>query len=87
MIVGARNSRFTANTTDNNDPGANPTFAAGGIVAIDGSVAGGGPSAFLQIDNNHATGNNPFDLNWDGTGNKVVFAKNTCGSSDPGGLC
>ncbi len=90
VMLGLRNSRLTANTTDNNVPGG-PSFASGGIVALDGGFAGGGPLAFLQIDNNHSTGNAPsppsFDLNWDGTGNKVVFAKNTCVTSDPGGLC
>jgi hypothetical protein len=89
-MLGLRNSRLTANTTDDNVAGG-PSFASGGIVALDGGFAGGGALAFLQIDNNHATGNVPsppaFDLNWDGTGTKVVFARNTCVTSQPPGLC
>ena len=48
---------------------------------------GGTPASDNRITDNHATGNEPYDINDDGTGTGNRFDDNRCDTSSPEGLC
>jgi parallel beta-helix repeat protein len=87
VVAGANHARVTANTANGNTPGANPTFASGGIAVVNGAAVGGPVPSYVQIDNNSAFLNAPYDLFWDLSGNHITFFSNHCGTSSPSGLC
>ncbi len=78
-------SVFFANTVTGNTPSGDSAFS-GGIVLVDGGIAGGGPLANDRVQANQVHGNAP-DLLWDGTGTGMLFLRNACETSSPDGLC
>jgi parallel beta-helix repeat protein len=84
-LVGATDTVVFGNTVLNNTPSGETVFS-GGIVLVDGGIAGGGPLANDRVQANNAHGNSP-DLFWDETGTAIQFFKNDCDTSVPDGLC
>jgi parallel beta-helix repeat protein len=83
---GASNLKVTANDIEDN--GTNTSQAPdhdGGITVLSPGQAQ--PLSNVLVASNHAVGNQPVDLRWDGSGTNVRFNKNTCGTSQPAGLC
>lgn len=83
--VGVTDSVIFGNTVTGNTPSGDSVFS-GGIVLVDGGIAGGGPLANDRVQANQAHGNAP-DLLWDGSGTGMQFFKNQCDTSTPDGLC
>jgi parallel beta-helix repeat protein len=86
VVAGANHARLTANTANGN-VASDDSIASGGIVVRDASFAFGPDPSYVQIDNNHAFLNLPYDLSWDLSGNHITFFSNHCGTSSPSGLC
>jgi nitrous oxidase accessory protein NosD len=83
--VGVTDSVIFGNTVTGNTPSGDSVFS-GGIVLVDGAIAGGGPLANDRVQANQAHGNTP-DLLWDGSGSGILFLRNACETSSPDGLC
>jgi hypothetical protein len=83
--VGVTDSVIFGNTVTGNTPTGDTAFS-GGIVLVDGAIAGGGPLANDRVQANTAHGNAP-DLFWDQSGTDILFLKNQCDTSVPDGLC
>src|SRR5262249_48789490 len=83
--VGVTDSLIYGNTGTGHTPSGDSVFS-GGIVLVDGGIAGGAPLANDRIQANTAHGNTP-DLFWDQSGTDILFLKNHCDTSDPDGLC
>jgi len=83
--VGVTDTVIFGNTVTGNVPSSDSIFS-GGIVLVNGDVAGGGPLANVRVQANVATGNAP-DLLWDGSGSGILFLRNQCDTSNPEGLC
>ena len=61
------------NTVTGNIPSGDSVFS-GGIVLVDGGIAGGGPLANDRVQANQVHGNAP-DLLWDGSGAGMLFLR------------
>ena len=86
-LIGARNNVVRSNNVWGNQP-SNPNAAfPGGIVLQSAKPLGGSVEAGNQIIGNHAHGNKPADIVWDGKGRNNTFVNNDCGKSKPDGLC
>jgi parallel beta-helix repeat protein len=83
-VLGARKNVVRDNTVEGNRP-RKPSPLAGGIVVA--AFQPGVVAAHNLIEENQATSNEPADLVWDGQGNGNVFTDNSCGTSQPNGLC
>ena len=82
-LLGADHTKVLNNTVSGNR-NLHPSLASGGIVVMKGS--GGTLPTKDVVKGNSAHENDPFDLQWDGTGT-VQFKKNNCGKSSPSNLC
>jgi parallel beta-helix repeat protein len=85
-LIGARNNVVKHNNVWGNQP-SGPGAFPGGIVLQTGKPEGGSQEAGNRIVENHAHGNKPADIVWDGKGRNNRFVRNDCGTSDPNGLC
>jgi parallel beta-helix repeat protein len=83
-VLGASKNVIRDNTVEGNRP-RKPSPLAGGIVV--GAFPGGSVADHNLVERNHAEGNQPADLVWDGQGTGNVFADNSCSTSQPNGLC
>jgi nitrous oxidase accessory protein NosD len=83
-LIGAANTSVANNSVTGNK-GNNQSLASGGILV---TTLPGGQTAPSNdtIENNHLSGNSPFDLFWDMTGT-ATFKGNHCTTSSPSGLC
>jgi len=79
LVFNGQHITIQANTVNDNNPGANPSFVSGGIVLFAGS------SGNIVVANN-AHRNVPADL-IDQSGASNRFSANNCDTSIPGGLC
>jgi parallel beta-helix repeat protein len=86
-LAGATNSVVDDNTVKDNVASGPSPFAAGGIVLVSTIDFGGSPASDNRITDNHATGNEPYDLSDDGLGTGNRFDDNRCDTSKPSGLC
>ncbi|MGY1721607.1 right-handed parallel beta-helix repeat-containing protein [Blastococcus sp. SYSU DS0533] len=88
-LVGAQDFRVRDNTVRDNRSDA-ASLLEGGIVVLSTNslpevlAPGFDPSG--EVERNKAKGNQPADINWDGTGD-VDFDRNRCMTSIPEGLC
>jgi parallel beta-helix repeat protein len=71
----------------NDNVASGPSDASGGIVLISTADDGGSPASDNRITDNHATGNQPYDISDDGAGTGNRFDDNRCNTSSPAGLC
>jgi hypothetical protein len=85
-LVGARHTHVRGNVVRGNRPSGDSAFS-GGIVVISGTTLGSGNEGHDTIARNRARHNKPADIVWDGKGQGIRFRHNSCGSSQPGGLC
>jgi parallel beta-helix repeat protein len=83
-VLGARKNVVRDNTVEGNRPRKASPLAGGIVVA---TFPGGSVAAHNVVEGNHAEGNEPADLVWDGQGTGNVFTDNSCGTSQPNGLC
>jgi hypothetical protein len=60
---------------------------AGGIVLASSAPFGGRDPTDTVVRANHARGNEPADLVYDGSGSGNRFIRNDCATSIPNGLC
>ncbi|MFN2543523.1 MAG: nitrous oxide reductase family maturation protein NosD [Actinomycetota bacterium] len=84
--VGISLQGATGTTVRNNEVRDN-LGPRGGIELHSTAYAGGSDPMNDLIQNNHASGNTPYDLAWDGSGTGIVFQNNHCDTSNPAGLC
>lgn len=82
-LIGATGVTIGNNAVLNND-GSTPL--SGGIVLVDGTPLGAGPSTGNTVRNNTSFGNSPADI-VDHSGGSNTFRNNFCSHSMPGGLC
>ena len=85
-LFGASDSTLWNNRTNNNAP-SGPSVFSGGIVVASSKVAGGADPTNDLVKRNHAHGNNPFDILYDGTGSGNQFVANDCDTSSPSSIC
>jgi hypothetical protein len=85
-LFGASDSTLWNNRTNNNAP-SGPSVFSGGIVVASSMVAGGADPTNNLVKRNHAHGNHPFDILYDGTGSGNQFVANDCGTSSPSSIC
>ena len=85
-LFGASDSVLLGNRADNNQP-SGPSVFSGGIVVASSVIAGGADPTNDRIGRNHARGNSPLDVLYDGTGSGNTFAGNDCGTSNPSLIC
>lgn len=86
VVYGADHARVTGNLVRRNVPGG-PTRGSGGIVVLSSAADGGSDPLHVTVAHNELAGNAPADLVWDGTGRRIAFSANHCGTSAPAGLC
>jgi parallel beta-helix repeat protein len=86
MVVGAHDVDIHHNVSLFNNP-SGPAVASGGILVFSGTQVGAGDESNVRVAFNVALHNDPFDLNWDGAGQGIVFKNNICKTSSPAGLC
>lgn len=85
LLLGATNTVVAHNTVSGN---SGTQINSGGIVIKSAkALTGGSDPASDTIVGNTASGNQPADLSWDGSGTGVTFVLNRCGTSIPAGLC
>ncbi|MGY1916253.1 right-handed parallel beta-helix repeat-containing protein [Blastococcus sp. SYSU DS0973] len=90
VLAGAQDVRVRDNVVRDNHSAAESVVEGGVVVISTDSLAeaelvpGFAPSG--EVERNEAKGNEPADINWDGTGT-VEFGDNRCRTSIPGGLC
>ena len=87
VLAGATHSVVDDNRVDDNVPAGPSPLAAGGIVLVATIDFGGSPASDNLITDNHATGNEPYDISDDGAGTGNRFDDNRCDTSNPPGLC
>jgi hypothetical protein len=85
-LFGASESVLLGNRANNNRP-SGPSVFSGGIVVASSVIAGGADPANDQVRRNHAHGNSPRDILYDGTGSGNTFTGNDCGTSSPSLIC
>ncbi|MGN6377493.1 MAG: right-handed parallel beta-helix repeat-containing protein [Gaiellales bacterium] len=85
-LFGASDSVLLSNRANDNRP-SGPSVFSGGIVVASSVIAGGADPTNDQVRRNHAHGNSPLDVLYDGTGSGNTFAGNDCGTSSPALIC
>jgi hypothetical protein len=83
-VWGVRDIVVSHNNVSGNHP-TGTSAIAGGIVVQ--SSPSGEPSTNITVARNDATGNQPADITWDGTGTGNTFNMNDCETSVPTQLC
>ena len=86
-ILGADHITIRHNTVTANRPATDSALAGGIIVGSTPTPDGDRPSNNITVTKNHAEGNSPADIIWDGTGTAISFTRNDCDTSLPQGLC
>jgi len=86
LLLGARHTVLHDNTITNNVPGGD-SFISGGLVLMSAKPFGGTPVRNDHIRDNTITGNQAFDIFYDGSGFNNTFTGNTCNSSQPSSIC
>jgi hypothetical protein len=86
LLLGARHTVLHDNTITNNVP-SGQSVVSGGVVLVSAKQFGGTPVRNDHIRNNVITGNQAFDIFWDGSGFNNTFTGNTCNTSQPGSIC
>lgn len=87
ILVGATHATVRQNAVTDN---VGPDPMSGGIVVLSSHVfdpADPTEEGDISVSSNALHGNGPADLVWDGAGSNIVFTRNACGTSSPGGLC
>jgi hypothetical protein len=86
LLVGARRTTLRHNDITNNVPGGQSAFS-GGLVMISAKPFGGHPLQRDRVVRNTITGNQQFDVYYDGSGFGNRFVGNTCNTSHPAWIC
>jgi nitrous oxidase accessory protein NosD len=86
-LLGARDTTVLVNLIRNNDAQQGSGLPGGGIVLLDTSGFGGGPPDGITVQRNVLAGNDPSDVNGDGTGTGLAISGNTCGTTNVTGAC
>jgi parallel beta helix pectate lyase-like protein len=86
LLVGARRTTLFHNDITRNIPGG-PSAFSGGLVMISARPFGGLPLRHDRIVRNTITGNQQFDVTYDGSGFDNRFVGNTCNTSQPASIC
>jgi nitrous oxidase accessory protein NosD len=86
LLFGARHTVLHDNTITNNVPSGD-SIVSGGVVLVSAKPFGGSPVRNDHIRHNVITGNQAFDIFWDGSGFNNTFTGNTCATSQPGSIC
>jgi parallel beta-helix repeat protein len=85
LLLGATDSTVAWNVVRHN---RGSEFNSGGIVLMSASgITGGSDVENTTVTRNLAHGNSPDDIIWDGAGSGNTLTGNSCGSSQPTGLC
>jgi nitrous oxidase accessory protein NosD len=86
VLIGASHVHVSENTVEGNRPSGD-TPVSGGIALVSAKPFGGQDPDSDAVVRNHAHGNDPADLVYDGSGRNNQFTGNDCGASLPDGLC
>jgi nitrous oxidase accessory protein NosD len=86
LLVGARHTVLHDNRITNNVP-SGPSLQSGGLVMISAKPFGGFPLRNDRVENNTFSGNQAFDIFYDGSGFNNTFSGNTCSISQPSSIC
>jgi nitrous oxidase accessory protein NosD len=86
LLGGATDVNVVANVISNHAVSGDVDLPTGGVVSVSTAPFGGGDPARNRITRNRLTANTP-DLFDDGTSMTTTYARNTCTSSVPAGLC
>jgi parallel beta-helix repeat protein len=85
-LAGAARSTVLGNVVTGNRP-AGPTLISGGVAVFSTAPLGDGVDPVGNLVKANQLRDNDPDLSYDGSGTGNTFAHNSCGTSNPAGLC
>jgi hypothetical protein len=86
-LIGAQNTTVRFNLVSGNIQQPGSGLPGGGILLVDGGVAGGAAPTNDTVTGNNLSDNQPQDLLYDGSGSGNSLTGNLCTTSTPAGLC